>query len=156
TTDESQFRMVVKAPVGTRVEETNRLVARVEEAVRTSLPSGYERAVISSIGLPSTTTSVYSPNSGPHSANIQVELVIPEERTLSTDEAVDLIRPKIIGQFPGVAIYFDPGGIVKRVLNFGSAAPVDVEMLGYDLKTASALTQDVRSVMSSMHGLADI
>lgn len=155
-TDESQFRMIVKAPVGTRVEETNRVVSRIEDAVKANLPPGYHKAVISSIGLPSTTASVYSPNSGPHSANIQVELVSPEERDRSTDEVVDALRAKIVSQFPGVAIYFDPGGIVKRILNFGSAAPVDVEMLGYDLKAARDLTQEVRGIMGNMPGLADI
>jgi len=155
-TDESQFRMIVKAPVGTRVEETERLVSRIEDALRTNIPPGALKAVISSIGLPSTTASVYSPNTGPHSANIQVELVSPEERDKSTDDVVNELRPKIVSQFPGVAIYFDPGGIVKRVLNFGSAAPVDVEMLGYDMRAARALTEEMRGVMGNMQGLADI
>jgi CzcA family heavy metal efflux pump len=155
-TDESQFRMIVKAPVGTRVEETDRLVSGIEEALRANIPAHSLKAIISSLGLPSTTASVYSPNTGPHSANIQVELVTPEEREQSTDEIVNDLRPKILSQFPGVAIYFDPGGIVKRVLNFGSAAPVDVEMMGYDLKTARDLTQSLRGVMGNMHGLADI
>jgi CzcA family heavy metal efflux pump len=155
-TDESQFRMIVKAPVGTRVEETDRLVSRIEAALRANIPPHALKAIISSLGLPSTTASVYSPNTGPHSANIQVELVSPEEREQSTDELVNALRPKIVSQFPGVAIYFDPGGIVKRVLNFGSAAPVDVEMLGYDMRTARALTQEVRGIMANMPGLADI
>lgn len=155
-TDESQFRMIVKAPVGTRVEETDRLVARIEDALKANLPERDRRAIISSIGLPSTTASVYSPNTGPHSANIQVDLTSPEERDKSTEEIVAELRPKIASQFPGVAMYFDPGGIVKRVLNFGSAAPVDVEMMGYDLKTARELTQQIRGIMSGMQGLADL
>jgi len=155
-TDESQFRIVVKAPVGTRVEETERLVSGIEDALRANIPPHSLKAIISSLGLPSTTASVYSPNTGPHSANIQVELVSPEERDKSTDDLVNELRPKIVNQFPGVAIYFDPGGIVKRILNFGSAAPVDVEMMGYDLTAARALTQEVRGVMGNMQGLADI
>ena len=155
-TDESQFRMIVRAPVGTRVEETDRLVARIEDAVKANLSERDRRTIISSIGLPSTTSSVYSPNTGPHSANIQVDLTSPEQRDKSTEEIVSELRPKIVSQFPGVAIYFDPGGIVKRVLNFGSAAPVDVEMLGYDLKTARELTHQVRGTMAGMQGLADL
>jgi len=156
STDESQFRMIVKAPVGTRVEETDRTVGRIEAALHDNLPPGYQKAIVSSIGLPSTTSSVYSPNTGPHSANIQVELTSPEERSASTEEVVAALRAKIVSQFPGVAIYFDPGGIVKRVLNFGSAAPVDIEMLGYDLTTARNLAHEVRGIMGNMPGLADI
>ncbi len=111
-TDESQFRMIVKAPVGTRVEETDRLVSRIEAALRAGIPPKHLKAIISSLGLPSTTASVYSPNTGPHSANIQVELVSPEDRDKSTDDVVNDLRPKIVSQFPGVAIYFDPGGLV--------------------------------------------
>ncbi len=155
-TDESQFRMVVKAPVGTRVEETDRLVERIEAAVKAAVPPGYLKATITSTGLPSTTSSIYSPNTGPHSANLQVELSTPEERDQSTEEVVADLRAKILPQFPGVAIYFDPGGIVKRILNFGSAAPVDVEMMGYDLRAARDLTQQVRGAMGNMQGMADI
>jgi hypothetical protein len=57
------------------------------------------------------------------------------------------LRSKIASQFPGVAIYFDPGGVVKRILNFGSTARVDVEVLGYDLTTARALTQELQATM---------
>ncbi|MBI1815054.1 MAG: efflux RND transporter permease subunit [Deltaproteobacteria bacterium] len=155
-TDESQFRMIVKAPVGTRVEDTDRLVERIEAAVKDSIPAGYHKATVSSIGLPSTTASIYSPNTGPHSSNIQIELVDPQARDQSTEEIVANLRAKVASQFPGVAIYFDPGGIVKRILNFGSAAPVDVEVLGYDLHAARDLTQQLRGVMANMNGLADI
>ena len=78
--------------------------------------------------------------------------------TQSTDELVNALRPTIVNQFPGVAIYFDPGGIVKRILNFGSAAPIDVEILGYDLEDRRArLTQDAaRRHGATCPGCADI
>src|SRR5262249_36943066 len=37
-----------------------------------------------------------------------------------------------------------------------SAAPVDVEMMGYDLKMARELTQEVHAAMAGMRGLADL
>jgi len=155
-TDESQFRIMVRAPVGTRVEETERLVARIEDAVKANVPERYRRAMLSGTGLPSTGASAYSSNTGPHSAYIQVDLTTPDKREQSTEQIVAELRPKIASAFPGVAIYFDPGGFVKRILNFGSAAPIDVEVLGYDLGMARALTQELQATMGAMHGVADI
>jgi hypothetical protein len=43
------------------------------------------------------------------------------------------VRREVNRSFPGTQLYFFVGGIVKRILNFGSAAPIDVEIVGYDL-----------------------
>ena len=46
------------------------------------------------------------------------------------------VRPKVVKLFPGVAMFFDPGGLVKRVTSFGSQKSVDVEIYGYDFEKA--------------------
>lgn len=40
------------------------------------------------------------------------------------------VRPKIVKLFPGVSMYFDPGGPVKRVTSFGSQKTLNVEIYG--------------------------
>src|SRR5437899_8315268 len=66
------------------------------------------------------------------------------------------VRPKIVKLFPGVLTIFDPGGIVKRVTSFGSQAPVDVEIYGYDMEKARQVVREVDDVMHKTKGLADI
>lgn len=66
------------------------------------------------------------------------------------------VRPKIMKLFPGVSMYFDPGGIVKRVTSFGSQKAVDVEIYGYDFDKAREVIARVKEIMEKTPGLADI
>ena len=66
------------------------------------------------------------------------------------------VRPKILTLFPGVAMFFDPGGIVKRVTSFGSQKSIDVEIYGYDLEKARGVIRQVEGLMHQTAGLADI
>ncbi|HEY8039234.1 MAG TPA: efflux RND transporter permease subunit, partial [Polyangiaceae bacterium] len=48
-------------------------------------------------------------------------------------QATEKLRAKLGNNYPGVQTVFFVGGIVKRILNFGAPAPIDIEVLGYDL-----------------------
>src|SRR5438093_9626090 len=66
------------------------------------------------------------------------------------------LAPKIVKLFPGVLTILDPGGIVKRVVSFGSQAPVDVEIYGYDMEKARQVVRQVDDILHKVKGLADI
>src|SRR5438132_7655356 len=127
-TDESPFRIVVRAPVGQRVEKTEQQVAEIERVLReTILPSELD-TVVSSIGvLAQGRSSLFNPNTGPHTAIVQVYLFPPDKRKRNQVQIMNEVRPKVVKLFPGVLLIFDPGGIVKRVVGFGSQASGDVE-----------------------------
>ena len=69
---------------------------------------------------------------------------------------MNALRPKFAGQFPGTTYRFIPGGIVSRVINFGSETAIETEILGYDLPTGDALSRELARTMRSVSGLADI
>jgi len=69
---------------------------------------------------------------------------------------VNAIRPKFTGQFPGTRYQFVSGGLVSRVINFGSETAIAVEILGYDLATAEALSREVARIMQATEGVADV
>ncbi|BDG09309.1 efflux RND transporter permease subunit [Anaeromyxobacter paludicola] len=140
-TDESQFSIIYKTPIGTRVERTEEVTKRVEAAVAKAL--GGEKAkgggpvyttVLSDTGLPGGRTALFTTNTGPHSANLGVNLVSHEDRGLTDVEANEKVRAALRDSLPGTQVYTFVGGIVKRILNFGAAAPIDVEIVGYDLQ----------------------
>ena len=108
--DESQFRFIVQLPVGTRLEESDRVSARMEEIVQQTI--GKETlATQVSFGIPSGSVSaIFSQNSGPHMGWIRARLVDPGKRTLSSDALMDKLRPKLLQEFPGVKIFFVSGG----------------------------------------------
>ncbi|HTY76444.1 MAG TPA: efflux RND transporter permease subunit [Candidatus Bathyarchaeia archaeon] len=153
--DESQFLIQVRAPVGTRVEETERIVARMEGIIRANTKPSEIKTIVASIGVPGGRSGLFSRNTGPHAATLQVYLSDPDERTRKDKQIFDAIRPKIGGQFPGTTYGVQFGGIVSRVLNSGSDAPIQIEQLGYDLKGARDLGRQVARTLQEIPGVSD-
>jgi multidrug efflux pump subunit AcrB len=145
--DESQFSVTFMTPVGTRVEKTEQVAARIEEAARKALtlPDGRQAFTVvqSSSGLPAGRAGLFTGNTGSHAGTVLVNMVPRAARPYSDVEGAELVRKELRDNFPGTQMYFFTGGIVKRILNFGSAAPIDVEILGYDLNQGAALGRDL-------------
>ena len=155
--DESQFRIVLRGPVGQRVEKTVDQVAEVERVLRDMIPSTELEAIASSTGvLAQGRSSLFNPNTGPHTSVISVYLVSPDKRRRTQVEVMNAVRPAILKLFPGVAMFFDPGGLVKRVTSFGSQKSIDVEIYGYDFEKARSAIQQVQDIMHKIPGMADI
>ena len=154
--DEAQFRVNIKAPIGTRIEETERIVKGMESILRATLKPEELTSVVSNIGIPQGRSAVFTNNTGPHSATIQVYLASADTRKRSDREIVDALRPRFAGQFPGTRYQFIAGGLVSRIINFGSETAIAVELLGYDLATAEALAREVARIMEGTAGVADV
>jgi hydrophobe/amphiphile efflux-1 (HAE1) family protein len=157
--DESQFSIAYKAPIGTKVQRTEVITARLEEAIQRTLQDARThdgrpavRTVISDTGLPVGRSAVFSQNTGPHAGALNVNLVPKVDRTLSDQALADKVRQAVAREFPGTQAYFFVGGIVKRILNFGSAAPIDVEILGYDLQAGGDYA---KRLAGRLRGLSD-
>ena len=154
--DENQFIIRMRAPVGTRVEETERMVGRMETIIRQTLQPSEYIAIIATAGVPGGRSGLFSQNTGPHSAQIQVYLATADKRKRSDRDIVGAIRPKLAGQFPGSTYTVQFGGIVARVLNFGAQSAIEVEQLGYDLKDAQTVSRDVIRVLQETRGITDV
>jgi CzcA family heavy metal efflux pump len=155
--DESQFRINVRAPVGQRVEKTEQQIAEIERAIRATIRPEELDTIVSSTGvLTSGRSSLFNQNTGPHTSVVQVYLTPPDKRRRNQVQIMNEVRPKVLKLFPGLAMYFDPGGIVKRVTSFGSQKAVEVEIYGYDFEKARSVIRQVESVMHQTRGLADI
>jgi CzcA family heavy metal efflux pump len=154
--DESQFRFVVQLPVGTRLEESEKVAARMEGVIQKTI-GDETRAIQVNFGMPSGTVSAaWSQNTGPHMGWIRCRLVNPGERRLTSDELMEKLRPRIMQEFPGVKVFFSSGGIVQRLISFGNESPLDVEILGYDLRISEKLAQEVASLIRSTPGATDV
>jgi CzcA family heavy metal efflux pump len=153
--DESQFRFWVQLPVGTRLEESGRTAARMEEVIRQTI--GEETTAIQvNFGIPSGVSAIWSQNSGPHMGWIRCRLVPPEERKLSSDALMEKLRPKLLQDFPGVRIFFVSGGIVRMLISFGYDNPIDIEILGYDFRVGQRLADQVAAIVRQTPGAKDV
>ena len=153
--DESQFLVQVRAPVGMRVEETERIIKKMENIIRSATKPEEVKTIVATIGVPGGRSGLFSRNTGPHTATLQVYLSDPDKRARNDKQIFDAIRPKIGGQFPGTTYGVQFGGIVSRVLNSGSDAPIQIEQLGYDLRDARDLGRQVARTLQEVPGVSD-
>jgi multidrug efflux pump subunit AcrB len=155
--DESQFSINFKTPIGTRVEKTEKTAQVIENAIdRTLTLEGGRKlytTLISDSGLPLGRAALFTGNTGPHAGSVSVNLVPRVERPISDTMAAERVRSELRDAVPGTQLYFFTGGIVKRILNFGSDAPIDVEILGYDLNEAAGYARKLRD---RLRGLSDV
>lgn len=153
--DEGQFSVIYKAPIGTRVELTEQIGTRVENAISRTLADNGKPSfttMLADNGLPGGRTAIFTSNTGPHAGNVQVNLLPKDARAVSDVQATEKIRAALRDEMPGVGVFYFTGGIVKRILNFGAPAPIDVEILGYDLEAAGAYA---KVLAGKLRGLTD-
>ncbi|MBI5475982.1 MAG: efflux RND transporter permease subunit [Ignavibacteriales bacterium] len=153
--DEGQFQMQIKLPVGTRSEVTDQFIKQVEKLLQENVPE--MQTMITDVGVPPSRGGgiSFGRNAGSHAANIRVSLKSHQERKRSVSDIIKDIRPQFM-QLPGATIFINPGGILRFLLNFGSSAPIDVEIRGYDLPTGSKLANDIASIVRSTPGATDV
>jgi CzcA family heavy metal efflux pump len=153
--DEGQFTINIKLPVGTRADVTDQFTRQVEKIIQDNVPE--VQALITDVGVPSARSGGggRGGNSGSHAANIQVALVSLEARSRSVFEIIKNLRPKI-SRIPGASIFISTGGILRFLLNFGSSAPIDVEIRGFDLENGSQLASQIAAIVRSTPGATDV
>ncbi|MBV9388816.1 MAG: efflux RND transporter permease subunit, partial [Chroococcidiopsidaceae cyanobacterium CP_BM_ER_R8_30] len=134
--DGGQFVLHVRALPGTRIEETERVFAQVENVIRASIPAEEITQILDNIGLPSSGINLAYGNTstiGPADGDILVSL----KESGKTFSYVKLLRQKLKALFPDYIFYFAPADIVTQILNFGLPAAVDIQVSG-PLKNAAA------------------
>jgi multidrug efflux pump subunit AcrB len=153
-TDPGQFVINLKAPTGTRIERTDQLVAKVEGVVREVVPAKDLRILVSNIGVTPDFSAIYTPNSGPHTAFVQVGLNEGHER--SSFEYVNLVRAKLRQELPELSAYFQTGGLVDAILNLGMPAPVDIQVSGMNMEAAHATATQIAQKVRGLPGVGDV
>ncbi len=153
-TDPGQFVINLKAPAGTRLEITDKLVAQVEQIVRDIVPRRDLKIVVSNIGTTPGFSSIYTPNSGPHTAFVQVGL--EEGRAHSSFAYMSQVRERLREQLPLLSAYFQTGGLVDAVLNLGLPAPIDVQVSGTNMREAHQVAMRISRETQALTGVSDV
>ncbi len=153
-TDAGQFMINLKAPTGTRIEITNDYVAKVENIVRQVVRPGDLETVVSNIGVMPDLSSLFTPNSGMHTAFIQVGL--KEDHAVSSFTYMDEVRNRIAQQLPELRTYLQSGGIVDAVLSQGVPAPFDLQVSGIDMSTDNQIAQKLVQQIKGLPGVSDV
>src|SRR6266850_1667423 len=154
--DAGQFKLHLRARTGTRIEETARLADLVEQSIREQIPPKEITSIIDNIGLPYSGINLSYSNSapiGPADADIMVSL---SEGHRPTAQYVHDLRLRLPQEFPGATFSFLPADIVSQILNFGLPAPIDVQVVGYDLQANRAFADKLLERIQQVPGTVDL
>jgi HAE1 family hydrophobic/amphiphilic exporter-1 len=152
--DAGQFVINVKAPTGTRIELTNDYVKQVEGIIRKIVKPEDLSTIVSNIGVFPDLSALFTPNSGMHTATVEVGL--KEDHHVSSFVYMREVREQMAKQLPQLRTYFQSGGLVDAVLNQGMPAPIDVQVSGMDLKTGDAIAQNLAHQIRQLPGVSDV
>jgi multidrug efflux pump subunit AcrB len=154
--DAGQFRLHVRAPAGTRVEETERLFGQVEDAIRAVVPDSERAMILDNMGLTqSFTIMAYVDNGTVSNADGEI-LVAMQPNHRPTADFVARLRQELPRQFPQCTFYFEPADITSQILNFGLPSPVDVQVVGVNRAGNLAVAQKLRQEIAKVPGVADV
>ena len=153
-TDPGQFVINVKAPSGTRLELTDKLVGQVEQIVREEVPESDLKIIVSNIGITPGFSSILTPNSAPHTAFVQVGL--NSGHKLSSFGYMDLVRARLRRDLPQVSAYFQTGGLVDAILNQGVPAPMDIQISGMNMESDHEIAAGIAKQARELPGVSDV
>ena len=154
--DAGQFRLHVRAPTGTRIEETTQLIDRVENVIRSVVPARELGGILDNIGVPSgglPLTYIDNGLVGTGDADIWVSLNHDHK---PTGTYVRELRSKLNEDFPGTTFYFLPSDITNQTINFGLPAPIDVQLVGRDLAKSRAVADRLLNGIRRIPGAVDV
>ena len=153
--DAGQIKLHIRAPTGTRVEETAALADHVDNIIRQVIPGNELDSIVHNIGMPVSGINLSYSNSapiGPGDADLLISLKSDHHETA---EYVKKLRTELPRQLPGITYAFLPADIVSQILNFGLPSPIDVQVVGGspdNRKYAAELFEKIKHIP----GIADV
>ena len=153
--DGGRILMHVRTHVGTRVEENAREFAEMEKVIRQIIPPEELETLVDNIGFPISGTNMTYNNTGTiGSADGEIQIGLSHEHR-PTEDYVRTLREELPARFPGATFSFLPADIISQILNFGSPAPIEVQIRGPNLDANFAYAQKVLRELRHVPGLVD-
>jgi multidrug efflux pump subunit AcrB len=154
--DSDSLSMHVRAPMGTRVEETASEFDHIERAIREVIPPDQLDTIIDNIGLPmSGVNLVYSSSGTIGSQDGDIQIVLKKGHHPAAG-FMKRLRETLPRQFAGTQFAFLPSDMTSQILNFGSPSPLDVSIAGRDRKGNEAYAENIMKELRKIDGIVDV
>jgi multidrug efflux pump subunit AcrB len=153
--DSGQMTIHVRPPVGTRIEDSSAMFGEIEQRIRQTIPAQELNTIVDNIGMPISAVNVVYNNSGLigyQDGDIFVSLNAKHHPTAGY---VRTLRKTLAASFPGATFSFPPADIISQILNFGSPAPLDLQVSGPDQQANQAYALELLRRMRTIRGIAD-
>jgi multidrug efflux pump subunit AcrB len=154
--DSGQFTLHLRAPTGTRIEETARLCDQVERSIREEIPPQEVTSIIDNIGLPYSGVNLVYSNSAPIGTGDADIMVALSEDHHPTAEYLRRLRLRLAREYPGVTFYVLPSDMVSQILNFGLPAPINVQVVGPNLAANRRFADGLMRKLKYIPGAVDL
>ncbi len=153
--DVGLMQLHFRAPIGTRLENTEKLLAQVEGRIRQIIPADEVDTINDMQGIPTSYNLAFVPtdNVGDMDAEILIAL---KPKHHPTDGYMQQIREQLPREFPGSSFYFQSADIVSQVLNFGVPSPVDIQVEGPNLDQSYQIAQQLQEEIRKVPGAVDV
>ncbi len=157
--DAGTFEVRIKTVPGTKLEETEQLVASIEDTIKEVVSDERIETLISNIGLPvgkgAGFSTVLSSNSGPDTAYIIVNLK-QAGRSIATHDFIDQLRDRFREEYPLEQFLFVSGGLVNMALNEGVPTPISVQVSAGTIGGCRDAAEKVVEAIRPIAGTADV
>jgi multidrug efflux pump subunit AcrB len=157
--DAGTFELRLKTRPGTRLEETEKLVARIEGTIQEVVGKEHIKTIISNIGLPvgkgAGFSTILSSNSGPDTAYLIVNLK-SEGRSVTSAEYVRRLRSRLHDEYPQDQFLFVNSSLVNMALNEGVAAPISVQVSAGTVEKCREVAEVLVEKLTPIRGAVDV
>jgi multidrug efflux pump subunit AcrB len=155
--DAGRFQLRMRAPTGTRIEETEKLALEVLKTIRGEVGADDVEISVGYIGLiPSSypINAIFQWTGGPEEVVLRVAL--REGTSVAVEGLKERLRTILAETMPEVRFSFEPADIVSEVMSFGSPTPVDFTVNGPNLAENRAYAEKVRAELAKVPSLRDL
>jgi multidrug efflux pump subunit AcrB len=153
--DAGQIRLHMRAPTGTRIEETARIADAVEAAIRELIPKDQLETVLDNLGVPNSGINLSYSNAGTFGTLDGEILLSLRQGHEPTERHITKLRSELPKRFPGIEFFFQPADIVTQILNFGLPAAIDVQFTGSNVAANAALAGELTQAIRQIPGAVD-
>ncbi len=155
--DAGQLRLHVRAPAGTRIEETEGYFQKVEDYIRQVIPANELNAIVDNIGVPNAINLALSDSVTVGAADGEI-LVSLNPTHGPTAEYLKMLREQLPRRFPDLEFFTQPADIVSQILNFGLPSPIDIQVTGPLAESDKnfRVAQQIATELKGVPGAADV
>ena len=154
TADVGIIKLHYRSPPGTRIEETERQVLDVERHIRQIIPPAELHTINDMIGIPIYYNLALVPTDNVSGMDAEILIQLNGGHKPSA-VYMRQMRAGLPAAFPGSTFYFQNADIVSQVLNFGLAAPLDIQVQGADIGKSYDIGRQLLASMEKIPGVVD-
>jgi CzcA family heavy metal efflux pump len=155
--DAGQIRLHMRARTGLRIEESARLADQINTLIRQTIPDRDLQTVLDNVGLPYSGINLTYSNSGTiGTGDGEILVQLKPDPSKPTAYYINELRRKLPREFPGVQFFFQPADIVTQILNFGTPAPIDIQITGMNQPANYAIGLKLANEIRHIPGAVDV